>query len=336
MTRAIDSLPAGTDPGIADTLDRLAGFAAALAGRIARGGLEESLGAARGENSDGDTQKALDVIADEMAMAALAGGAVRYYASEEQETVAEIAATGGLALAIDPLDGSSNIDTNVSVGTIFGIFAAVDGDGAASVLRPARALLASGYAIYGPQCALVLRVGQGATQRYVLDPDSRRFRLIGPAAPIPPESTEYAINASNYRHWPAPIRAYVDDRVAGSEGPAGRDFNMRWIASLVAETHRILARGGIFLYPADRRKGYEQGRLRLVYECGPIAHLIEGAGGRASDGIDPILDRVPRSLHQRTPFVFGSANKVARVATYHDLPEAETSALFGNRGLFRS
>ncbi|MFN3938673.1 MAG: class 1 fructose-bisphosphatase [Gemmobacter sp.] len=335
MTAAIDRLPEGTDPDLADALNRIGAFAAALSARIARGGLSEALDAVRGANADGDTQKALDVIADAAARAALAGSAVRFFASEEQDEVIEIAATGRLAVVIDPLDGSSNIDTNVSVGTIFGFYPAA-GTGTDSVLRPARDLLASGYAIYGPQCALVLRVGQGATQRYVLDPDSRRFRLIGPAAPIPPESTEYAINASNYRHWPAPIRAYVDDRVAGSEGPAGRDFNMRWIASLVAETHRILARGGIFLYPADRRKGYEQGRLRLVYECGPIAHLIEGAGGRASDGIDPILDRVPRSLHQRTPFVFGSANKVARVATYHDLPEAETSALFGNRGLFRS
>lgn len=321
MTRAIDSLPAGTDPGIADTLDRLAGFAAALAGRIARGGLEESLGAARGENSDGDTQKALDVIADEMAMAALAGGAVRYYASEEQETVAEIAATGGLALAIDPLDGSSNIDTNVSVGTIFGIFAAVDGDGAASVLRPARALLASGYAIYGPQCCLMLRIGTGSTVKYVLDPDSGIFRLVGTVGPVPADSREYAINASNYRHWAAPIRAYIDDRVAGTEGPAGRDFNMRWVASLVAEAHRILTRGGVFLYPGDGRKGYENGRLRLIYECGPIGHLVEGAGGRATDGVAPILDRVPQRLHERAPLIFGSAEKVARVARYYEPPD---------------
>lgn len=336
MRHYIDTLPKGTSPELGDTLNRLAEFSAQLAHRIARGGLEEALGATQGgSNSDGDAQKALDVIADDAACAALAGSAVRFYASEEQDSVAEISATGTLAVVIDPLDGSSNIDANVSIGTIFGIFPAAE-TAEASVLRPARELLASGYMIYGPQCAFVLRVGSGATVKYVLNPDTLVFCLIGTAGPIPADSREYAINASNYRHWTAPIRAYIDDRVAGTEGPAGNDFNMRWVASLVAETHRILSRGGVFLYPGDSRKGYENGRLRLVYECGPIGHLIEGAGGAATDGVSPILDRVPGSLHARTPFVFGSAHKVARVATYHDLPENENAALFGSRGLFRS
>lgn len=335
MTPAIDRLPDDTPPDLADVLQRLAGFSAALAARIARGGLSEALGEARAANADGDIQKAIDVIADDAARECLAGSAVRFFASEEQDAVVELDPAGHIALVIDPLDGSSNIDTNVSVGTIFGLYPA-GADGQASVLRPARELLASGYAIYGPQCCLVLRVGAGETWKYVYDAAAGQFRRIGQVGPIPTESTEYAINASNYRHWPVSIRAYIDDRVAGREGPAGRDFNMRWIASLVAETHRILTRGGIFLYPADSRRGYEYGRLRLVYECGPIAHLVEGAGGRATDGIDPILDKLPERLHERTPFVFGSANKVARVATYHDLPEAEASALFGKRGLFRS
>ncbi|PKQ11967.1 MAG: class 1 fructose-bisphosphatase [Alphaproteobacteria bacterium HGW-Alphaproteobacteria-1] len=334
MPQFLDHLPDATAPDLADTLDRLAGFGAALARRIARGGLDEALGTAQGSNADGDTQKALDVIADDMTRASLAGGAVRYYASEEQHEVMTLGA-GTLALVIDPLDGSSNIDTNVSVGTIFGLYPAADTP-EASVLRPSRELLAAGYMIYGPQCCLMLRVGAGGVLKYVLDPDAGRFRSLGEIAEIPADSSEYAINASNYRHWPDPIRAYIDDRVAGTEGPMGHDFNMRWIASLVAEAHRILTRGGIFLYPGDRRKGYEQGRLRLVYECGPIAHLIEGVGGRASDGTLPIRDRQPRSLHARAPFVFGSAGKVARVATYHDLPEAEVSALFGSRGLFRT
>lgn len=335
MAQNIDRLPADTSPDLADTLDRLAGTGGALAARIARGGLTEALGTAQGDtNAGGDAQKALDVIADDMVRDALAGSAVRFYASEEQDDVAQINPAGSLAVVIDPLDGSSNIDTNVSIGTIFGIYPSAE-DGPASVLRPARHLLASGYIIYGPQCCLMLRVGEGATQKYVLDPDSARFCDLGAVAPIPPEATEYAINASNYRHWPAPIRAFIDDRLAGSEGPMGHDFNMRWIASLVAETHRILTRGGIFLYPGDDREGYDKGRLRLVYECGPIGHLIEGAGGGASDSVLPILDRVPDTLHARTPFVFGSVNKVARVATYFDLPEDETSALFGKRGLFR-
>lgn len=331
----VDHMPDGISPALADTLDRLAGLGVALAARIARGGLTETLGAAQGEtNAGGDAQKALDVISDDMARDALVGSAVRFYASEEQNHVVEVNASGTLAIAIDPLDGSSNIDTNVSIGTIFGVFPAAE-TGEASVLRSGRDLLASGYVLYGPQCCLVLRVGEGNTRRYILDPDAGLFRDLGAVADIPAESSEYAINASNYRHWPAPIRAYIDDRLAGAEGPMGRDFNMRWIASLVAETHRILNRGGIFLYPGDSRKGYEKGRLRLVYECGPIGHLIEGAGGRATDGVLPILDLVPGTLHARTPFVFGGADKVARVATYFDLPDDETSALFGKRGLFR-
>jgi fructose-1,6-bisphosphatase I len=169
----------------------------------------------------------------------------------------------------------------------------------------------------------------------VLEPETGRFVSLGRIPAIPQESSEYAINASNYRHWEAPIRAYVDDCVAGADGPVGRNFNMRWIASLVAETHRILTRGGIFLYPSDGRKGYDKGRLRLVYECAPIAFLIEQAGGEASTGTDPVLDAVPDRLHARVPFIFGSANKVARLAAYFDLPEQETSALFNKRGLFR-
>lgn len=331
---ALDHHPAGTDPALAAEIERLAGVAIGLARRIARGGLDEDLAGAAGTNTDGDAQKALDVIADEAFMRALHGGQVRHYASEEQDSVVTLNEGGRFALAIDPLDGSSNIDTNVSIGTIFGIYPAADWPDA-SFLRPGRDLLASGYAIFGPQCALLLTYGDGVL-KYVLDPENGTFRFVGKTTPIPVDSNEYAINASNYRHWNAPIRAYVDDRVAGSEGPAGTNFNMRWIASLVAETHRILTRGGIFLYPGDARPGYEQGRLRYVYECAPIALLIEQAGGLASNGLDRILDSTPDRLHARTPFVFGSRNKVTRVATYHDLPNEETSALFGTRGLFRS
>lgn len=333
MTAIIDRIPGQVAPELRRTVELLARVCAGVAHRIARGGIDEHLGEARGTNTDGDSQKALDVIADQAFVEALQDGPVRHYASEEQDGVVTLNPQGTLALAIDPLDGSSNIDTNVSIGTIFAIHDAAQTP-EASFLRPGRQMRAAGYAIYGPQCCLVLTLGEGVL-KYVLDPDSRTFRLVGTMGPIPPESTEYAINASNYRHWPKPIRAYVDDRVAGSEGPMGRDFNMRWIASLVAETHRILTRGGIFLYPADSRKGYEQGRLRMVYECAPIAFLIEQAGGRATDGRDAILDAVPTALHARTPFVFGSANKVARVASYFDLPDSEISALFGNRGLFR-
>jgi fructose-1,6-bisphosphatase I len=333
MSNSLAGLMPGHDPALVETVGRIADVIATIALRIARGGIDEDLADARGTNTGGDAQKALDVIADQTFIAALAGSEVRFYASEEQDAALELNPDGKFALAVDPLDGSSNIDTNASIGTIFALHPAA-GTAEASVLRPGRGMVAAGYAIYGPQCCLMISLGQGVI-RYVLDPDSRRFVSLGPIPPIPAEAREYSINASNYRHWPAPIRAYVDDRVAGAEGPAGQNFNMRWTASLVADTHRILSRGGIFLYPSDARKGYENGRLRFVYECAPIAFLVEQAGGRATDGSEPILDAVPRALHARTPFVFGSANKVARLAAYFDLPEQETAALFGKRGLFR-
>jgi fructose-1,6-bisphosphatase I len=317
-----------------DVFGRLAGVVAGIARRIARDGIDEELGSAIGTSgAGGDRQKALDLIADDAFRAALAGSAVRFYASEEQETAIELNPAGRLALAIDPLDGSSNIDVDVSIGTIFGIYPAAS-TAEASFLRPGAELIAAGYAVYGPQCCLAASFGDGV-MKYVLDPETGAFVLVARDLRVPEQSAEFAINASNYRHWPAPIRAYIDDCVAGAEGPRARDFNMRWVASLVAEAHRILTRGGVFLYPRDDRKGYELGRLRLVYECAPIAFLITKAGGGATDGQDPILDRVPDGLHARTPFVFGSAEKVARVAAYHDLPAEETSALFGKRGLFR-
>lgn len=327
-------MPHRPEPQIEDSLDRLAHVGAGIARRIARGGIDEHLHGAVGTNADGDGQKALDLIADAAFREALAGSAVRFYASEEQDEVIALNPAGSLALAIDPLDGSSNIETDVSIGTIFGLYPA-EATPEASFLRPGRELLAAGYIIYGPQCLMVTATAEGV-RKAVLDPDTGRFVPVERACRVPERSAEYAINASNYRHWPAPIRAYVDDMVAGAEGPRAQNFNMRWIASLVAEAHRIMVRGGIFLYPRDARPKYAQGRLRLVYECAPIAWVIEAAGGAATDGCDRILDQVPTSLHQRTPFVFGSREKVARVATYHDLDATETSALFARRGLFRS
>jgi fructose-1,6-bisphosphatase I len=316
-------------------MERIAHVAAELAFRIARAGIEECLQADNGSaNADGDTQKALDVIADALFLQSLDGSDVRFFASEEQDHAIEIDPHGTLALAVDPLDGSSNIAVNVSIGSIFAILPAA-GTAEASFLRAGRSILGAGYIIYGPQCCLVASFGDGV-QRYLLDPASRRFVPLEGAAAMPRKSTEFAINASNHRHWSRPIRAWVNDCLAGSDGPRADNCNMRWIASLVAECHRILTRGGVFLYPADARKGYERGRLRHLYECAPIAFLVEQAGGAATDGVDPILDRVPRSLHERTPLVFGSADIVAQISAYHDLPEAETAALFGRRGLFRS
>jgi fructose-1,6-bisphosphatase I len=312
----------------------LCGVAERLATTIARGPLGQALGVEVGENSDGDGQKALDVMADDEFAAALNGKSIRWYASEEQEHVVGIDADGEFALAIDPLDGSSNIDVNVSIGTLFSIFEAKE-DPVESFLRPAKEQIGAGYFIYGPQTALMVSFGKG-TQHYVMDPETRKFALVDRAVQIAPRSHEYSINASNYRHWSKPVRAYIDDCLAGAEGPRAQDFNMRWVASLVAETHRILSRGGVFLYPADDREGYQHGRLRMVYECAPVAMVIEQAGGKATDGQDPILGQTARALHCRTPLVFGSREKVDRIATYHDLPENEVSALFSARGLFRN
>ena len=325
-----EAIPSALYPAIA----AIAGVARDLSAVIARGPLGAALGAEIGTNTDGDGQKALDVMADEAFAAALAGTGVRWYASEERDTVNEIDAGGTLALAIDPLDGSSNIDVNVSIGTIFSILPAED-DPKASFLRRGSDQIAAGYVIYGPQTAMVVSFGEGV-RLYILDRDSGTFVLAAEKIGIARSSREFAINASNYRHWLKPVRAYVDDCLSGTEGPRRANYNMRWIASLVAETHRILTRGGVLLYPADAREGYARGRLRMVYECAPIAFLITQAGGGATDGCDPILTRIPESLHARTPFVFGSAENVEQVSVYHDLPEQEISALFGTRGLFRA
>ncbi|MFU8865998.1 MAG: class 1 fructose-bisphosphatase [Rhodobacterales bacterium] len=287
-----------------------------LAGIIARGPLGQSLGHAVGENAGGDGQKALDVLADDMFEAALRETSVRWYASEEQEGVLALNPKGRYALAIDPLDGSSNIDVNVSIGTIFSIFEAKD-EAEASFLRPASEQVAGGYIIFGPQCCLVVTFGDG-TLMFALNPATQRFELVSEAMQTPAESREYAINASNHRHWDAPIRSYIEDCQAGNTGPHGQDSNMRWVASLVAEAHRILTRGGIFLYPGDARPGYEKGRLRMVYEVAPIAFLIEQAGGLATDGQAPIMELAADALHARMPLVFGSPAKVRQVAGYFD------------------
>lgn len=328
-------LPADLIPApLRDTMGRLCSAAATLARLIAMGEISGDHGSEVGTNLGGDGQKALDVIADDLFAAALRGSAVCHYASEEQDGVISLAAIGGYGIAIDPLDGSSNIGVNISVGTIFALFPVADSP-EATFLRPAHQMVGAGYFIYGPQCCLVVTFGAG-TQKYTLDPTNGQFVLTAARLIIPAQTSEFAINASNYNHWHAPIRMFIDDLMEGQNGPRGRAFNMRWIASLVAETHRILTRGGVFLYPGDTRAGYEQGRLRLLYECAPIAFLIAQAEGGATDGLDPILSHSTRTLHQRTPFVFGSAEKVARVTSYCDLGERPDAALFSKRGLFRS
>lgn len=295
-----------------------------------------ALGATSGtRNSDGDVQRQLDISADEEFLAAAREAGVRHYCSEELEGAVDLNGESALALSIDPLDGSSNIDANVSIGTIFSILPARD-EPAASFLQPGRNQLAAGFFIYGPQFALALTLG-GGTRIFVHSSRLGTFVEIARLS-IPERTQEFAINASNYRHWDEAVRLYVDDCLKGASGPREKDFNMRWIASLAAEAFRILTRGGVFLYPGDARKGYARGRLRLVYEANPIGMLIEQAGGAATDGISPILDIEPSALHQRTPLVFGSSREVERIARYHADPSviAERSPLFGHRGLFRA
>jgi fructose-1,6-bisphosphatase I len=325
---------------IAQTVNALAGVCASISQLVGAGALAGSLGATRKENGAGDFQKELDVRANDMLVEGLRNLSVAALASEELAEPIELDPRGTLLVAVDPLDGSSNIDTNVSVGTIFSVLKApMEGSrgDADAFLQTGVRQVAAGYAIYGPQTAFVLTVGAG-THVFTLDRTSGTFHLTSQHVRVPATTQEFAINASNHRYWDEPIRIYVDDCLKGAEGPRGADFNMRWIASMVAEAHRVLSRGGIYLYPADIRNGYNQGRLRLIYEANPIAWLIEQAGGAASTGHRRILDVQPRSLHQRIPLLFGSREEVARLDRYHLEPHpiGERSPLFGRRGLFRS
>lgn len=338
----------GTRVAIAETVACIAETAMQVSDLIAQGLLAGALHEVVVENADrnpgGDEQKELDLRADELFCAALKSAPVAIYGSEERAAALILQTGSPLAVAIDPLDGSSNIDTNVSIGTIFSILP-MAGMGAVISEEPAEAVfrhagsnqLAAGFLIYGPQTALVLTLGQG-THIFTLDRASGDFLLTRANVQIIKGKREYAINASNYRHWEEPVQAFVDDCISGAEGSRGEDFNMRWIASLVAETFRILVRGGVFLYPRDNRPGYRHGRLRLVYEANPIAFIVEQAGGAATDGEHRILDLIPTDLHQRVPLVFGASDMVERVARYHTDRHAigERSPLFGRRSLFRT
>lgn len=324
----------------AATLAKLATACSDIADLIAAGPLAGDLAAQRSDHGGGDVQKELDVRADALLADALAHAPVAAVASEELDVPRELKSGAPIIVALDPLDGSSNIETNVSVGTIFSLLPSPPGGGSAepaAFLRAGREQIAAGYVIYGPQTAMVLTLGSG-TDVFTLERASGAFRRTAASVRVPPHTREFAINASNYRHWDTPIRIWFDDCLAGSEGPRKENFNMRWIASMVAEAHRILARGGVYVYPGDERKGYRSGRLRLIYEANPIGFIMEQAGGAASTGHERVLDRIPRMLHERVPLIFGSREEVARLDRYHadPYPMGERSPLFGRRGLFRA
>ncbi|MDK6077310.1 class 1 fructose-bisphosphatase [Massilia varians] len=290
---------------------------------VSKGALGEVLGSAETENIQGEVQKKLDVISNEILLEANEwGGHLAAMASEEMETIRQIPSRypkGEFLLMYDPLDGSSNIDVNVSIGTIFSVLKAPEGmkdPTEQDFLQPGTQQVAAGYAVYGPQTMLVLTTGNGV-QCFTLDREMGSWVLTQSDMQIPETTKEFAINMSNKRHWHAPVQRYVDEMLAGSTGPRGKDFNMRWIASMVADVHRILNRGGIFMYPADMRDPSSPGKLRLMYEANPMAMIVEQAGGAATDGKGRIMEIQPTKLHQRVPVFLGSKSEVELVTRYH-------------------
>ena len=324
----------------------------AIARAVAFGELGDAAGNAVGiaggdVNVQGEVQKKLDVVSNQMFIATAEwSGHLAGMASEEMEGPYQIPpsyARGKYLLVFDPLDGSSNIDVNVSVGSIFSILRAPP-EGVesgrdvteADFLQPGATQVAAGYALYGPVTMLVLTVGNGVVG-FTLDPNLGEFKVTHPNITVPADTQEFAINTSNSRFWEPPVKRYVDECLAGKTGPRGKDFNMRWIASMVAEAHRILMRGGVFMYPRDTKDAAKPGRLRLLYEANPIGMLMEQAGGRASTGRQPVLGVKPSALHQRIGLVFGSKNEVERIERYHHDPATRESVspLFVERSLFR-
>ena len=325
-------------------MSSLASAAKAIAAEVNRAGLAGLLGLTGQKNVQGEKVQKLDVLTDDILRSTLErSGHVCVMLSEECTDVVPVSPPhhpGDYAVVFDPLDGSSNIDTNISIGTIFSVLPAGQGNNGSTgvqFFQPGTRQLAAGYIIYGPQTALVLTLGEG-TQIFVLDRSDCEFRLTTANVQIPAKTREFAINASNHRFWDDHIQLYISDCLTGEDGPRKKNFNMRWNASLVAECHRILSRGGIFLYPGDTRQGYRNGRLRLLYEAGPIAMLIEQAGGGASTGLARILDIQPSDIHQRVPFIFGSKDEVEHVERRYACEQTigERSPLFARRGLFRA
>jgi fructose-1,6-bisphosphatase len=316
-----------------------------IAMTVSKGALAGALGEAVAINVHGEQQQRLDVLANEILLRSCEwGGHLAAMASEEMGDVHSIPTgypRGKYLLVFDPLDGSSNIDVNISVGTIFSILRCPDGVSEPQVqdfLQPGTWQVCAGYAIYGPASMLVITFGRGVNG-FTLDRETGEFLLTHRSMKIAADSREFAVNASNERFWEPPVKRYVTECLAGKAGARGVDFNMRWIASMVAEVHRILVRGGLFMYPRDTRDASKPGRLRLLYEANPMALIVEQAGGAASTGRQRILEVQPSSLHQRVPVILGSRNEVERLARYHQeheegVDQPFSSPLFNARSLF--
>lgn len=328
-----DYLKVEAEPELAALVQTLGAACAAISALVNRGALADALGSAVSQNVQGETQKKLDIIANDLLIsAAEASGQVAAIASEEEDEMFAFpnrADRGPFLLLFDPLDGSSNIDVNLSIGTIFSILPAPAADRpvtASDFLQPGRAQLAAGYALYGPQTNLVLSVSDSVVV-FTLDLTCGEWVLTSPDLRLPASTREFAINASNARHWAAPVRAYVDECIQGASGPRAKDFNMRWTGSMVADVHRILTRGGVFLYPWDAREPSKPGKLRLMYEANPLGLLVERAGGAARDDGQPILDIAPHMLHQRVPVFLGTAEEIERLAALHTVGERKLAAV---------
>ena len=290
---------------------------------VGKGALSDVLGEAGSDNVQGEAQKKLDVIANETLLEANEwGGHLAAMASEEMDysyTIPNRYPKGEFLLLFDPLDGSSNIDVNVSIGTIFSVLKLPEGvkePTDACFLQPGTRQLAAGYAVYGPSTLLVLTVGDGVAC-FTLDRETGSWWLTEDRMQIPAQTKEFAINASNQRHWLPPVHRYIDELLAGKEGPRGKDFNMRWVASMVADVHRIMTRGGVFMYPRDQREPDKPGKLRLMYEANPMAFLVEQAGGAATNGEQRIMEIQPSKLHERVAVFLGSREEVEIVTSYH-------------------
>ncbi len=299
------------DAALKDVVTTIADTCAGISRVVASGALSGSLGAAGSTNVQDEEQKKLDVITNDMLSDALKACApVAGLASEELEEVEPTGRIGGYLVTFDPLDGSSNIDVNVSVGTIFSVLPApaTHAPTEADFLQPGRNQVAAGYAVYGPQTMLVVTLASGVNA-FTLSADGE-WLLTHPTLSVKADTAEFAINMSNQRHWAAPVQRYIDGCLRGKDGPRGKNFNMRWIASMVADVHRIMMRGGVFMYPWDSREPGKPGKLRLMYEANPMGLVVERAGGKATDGVTDILDIQPAKLHQRVPVVLGSANEV--------------------------
>ncbi len=300
------------------------------------GGEASILGTAGSENIQGEVQKKLDIIANEVLIEANEwGGHLAAMASEEMDGIYVVPnryPQGEYLLLFDPLDGSSNIDVNVSIGTIFSVLKKPEANSSgqsgveeADFLQAGNKQVAAGYCVYGPQTTLVLTVGDGVAM-FTLDREQGSFVLTDENVQIPPDTQEFAINMSNMRHWDEPVKRYIDECLQGKDGPRGKNFNMRWIASMVADVHRILTRGGIFMYPWDKREPEKAGKLRLMYEANPMSWLIEQAGGASTNGKQRIMDLQPSKLHERVSVVLGSKNEVERVTAYHHKAEPKNIA----------